>query len=103
MAEIPSGKKMTPKSHTIKAITFTAEDLVIAVDGATHVIKLRKASQRLAAASEVERNVYQISPSGYGIHWPLIDEDLSVDGLLRIGRKAVSRGAKKAARNRKVT
>ena len=23
-------------------------------------------------------------PSGYGIHWPLIDEDLSIDGLLGI-------------------
>ena len=23
------------------------------------------------------------APGGYGIHWPLLDEDLSVSGLLR--------------------
>jgi hypothetical protein len=27
---------------------------------------------------------YEISPSGYGIRWPLIDEDLSIDGLLGV-------------------
>jgi hypothetical protein len=25
----------------------------------------------------------ELSPGGHGIHWPLIDEDLSVSGLLR--------------------
>ena len=34
--------------------------------------------------SDEERNTYEISPSGYGIHWSLIDEDLSIDGLLEI-------------------
>ena len=35
-------------------------------------------------ASDIERKIYEISPSGYGIHWPLLDEDLSIDGLLGI-------------------
>jgi hypothetical protein len=25
----------------------------------------------------------ELSPGGYGIHWPLLDEDLSISGLLR--------------------
>lgn len=25
---------------------------------------------------------YWLSPSGYGLHWPEVDEDLSVDGLI---------------------
>ena len=29
---------------------------------------------------------YEISPSGYGIHWPDLDEDLSVLGLLFHGK-----------------
>ncbi|MCH7754431.1 DUF2442 domain-containing protein [candidate division KSB1 bacterium] len=41
-------------------------------------------SEKLANASDIEENKYEISPSGYGIHWPLIDEDLSIDGLLGI-------------------
>ncbi|MGA1874120.1 MAG: DUF2442 domain-containing protein [bacterium] len=41
-------------------------------------------SPALKGASERERNTFEISPSGYGIHWPLIDEDISIDGLLGI-------------------
>jgi hypothetical protein len=35
-------------------------------------------------ATEAERNFYKISPSGYGIHWPAIDEDLSIKGLINL-------------------
>ncbi len=37
---------------------------------------------RLSAASEIDRENYEIGPSGSGIHWPEIDEDLSVAGLM---------------------
>jgi len=30
----------------------------------------------LARATGFERGRSELSPSGYGIHWPLIDEDL---------------------------
>ncbi|MCB1087565.1 MAG: DUF2442 domain-containing protein [Verrucomicrobiae bacterium] len=36
---------------------------------------------RLAAASPEERSEVELSP--LGIHWPVIDEDLSIAGLLR--------------------
>lgn len=48
-------------------------------------------SPALALASEIERKTYEISSSGYGIHWPLIDEDLSIDGLLGIVHKRESK------------
>ncbi len=38
---------------------------------------------RLAKANPSERAVWEISAAGHGIHWPLIDEDLSVEGLLK--------------------
>jgi hypothetical protein len=38
---------------------------------------------RLANAGPKERAVWEPAAAGHGIHWPLIDEDLSVDGLLR--------------------
>jgi hypothetical protein len=44
---------------------------------------LIKLSGRLHAATEIERKMYKISSSGYGIDWPLIDEVLSVGGILR--------------------
>ena len=38
---------------------------------------------RLARAPAEQRQVWEPSAAGLGIHWPLIDEDLSVEGLLR--------------------
>jgi len=37
---------------------------------------------RLLHASREQREHYQISPGGYGIYWPDLDEDLSVKGFL---------------------
>jgi len=31
----------------------------------------------------VQRNNWQICGAGYGIHWPDLDEDLIMEGLLR--------------------
>ena len=38
---------------------------------------------RLAAASQTDRAQWEPSAAGMGIHWPSIDEDLSVEGLLQ--------------------
>lgn len=38
---------------------------------------------RLANASHAQRDHWRIAGGGYGIHWPEIDEDLSVTGILR--------------------
>ncbi len=43
---------------------------------------------RLAAATPEERSEFEITGRGRGIHWPRIDEDLSVAGLLRGFRNA---------------
>ncbi len=43
----------------------------------------------LRNASTEQRNNWRLIGSGIGIHWPDIDEDLSVEGMLD-GRPAVS-------------
>ncbi|MDQ0465647.1 hypothetical protein QO010_003436 [Caulobacter ginsengisoli] len=40
---------------------------------------------RLARADAAQRADWEVSAAGLGIHWPQIDEDLSVEGLLRGG------------------
>lgn len=40
-------------------------------------------SPRVAQASTPQRLVAKLSPGGYGINWPLIDEDISIASLLR--------------------
>jgi len=37
----------------------------------------------LLHATPQERDNWEIAGAGFGIHWPDIDEDLSVEGLLR--------------------
>ncbi len=44
---------------------------------------------RLAKAKKSQLKNYQISPSGYGINWPELDEDLSVLGFLWPGIKLI--------------
>jgi hypothetical protein len=56
--------------------------LICDVDRKKHEFNLHKISKKLLTANEIERNFFKISPSGYGIHWPLIDEDLAVGSLI---------------------
>jgi hypothetical protein len=72
------------KHHELRDIQFTDENLIMTIDGETRRFRLAAISCKLANASETERNRFEISPSGYGLHWPLLDEDLSIDGLLGI-------------------
>jgi hypothetical protein len=66
-----------------KAIETTPEALVLVMEGKSVSIPWEKCSERLAHASPLERSRTELSPSGYGIHWPLIDEDLAVGLLLQ--------------------
>lgn len=70
--------------HEVKNLKFTDDRLIIEIDGEEKEYELKKISKKLSEASNIEKNTYEISPSGYGIHWPLIDEDISIDGLLGI-------------------
>ena len=71
-------------THNIQDITFDQNSIRLNIDGKYIIILLDKVSNKLKSANDLERNFYRISPSGYGIHWPLIDEDLSVDALIKI-------------------
>lgn len=42
---------------------------------------------RLAYGTPEERAHFQISGAGYGIHWPDLDEDIGVEGLV-LGKKS---------------
>jgi hypothetical protein len=66
-----------------KAIETTPEALIVVTETGSVSIPWEKCSQRLARASLVERSRADLSPSGYGIHWPSIDEDLAIGPLLR--------------------
>jgi len=64
-------------------VTIDEEKLSVdLVDGRTIIVPLAW-YPRLLQASAAERANWKIAGGGFGIHWPLIDEDLSSEGLLR--------------------
>jgi hypothetical protein len=70
------------KLYNIHSIRFSKEEMIIIIDHQQYIINLRQVSSRLLNASDEERNNYEFSPLNYGIHWPLIDEDLSINTLI---------------------
>lgn len=75
---------MSGKYHDVQKVLIKNDKLFLKVDGKEYVFQLSDISNKLETASDIEREKYEISPSGYGLHWPLLDEDLSIDGLIGI-------------------
>ncbi len=71
--------KLDPRAADV--IVTDAELIVSLRDGRRVIVPLSW-FPRLAQADEKARSTWEFSAAGYGIHWPLIDEDLSVEGLL---------------------
>ena len=59
------------------------DDLIVAhlIDGRTISVPLAW-SWRLSEASPDQRRRYELIGEGQGIHWPDVDEDISVRGML---------------------
>jgi hypothetical protein len=72
------------KAYNISDLRFEKGYLVLIADNQTIKLKLKEISVKLAKATSEELKDFKISPSGYGIHWRLLDEDLSVNGLLKL-------------------
>jgi hypothetical protein len=67
----------------VKNVHFTEDTLSVdMVDGRTITVPLAW-YPRLLHATQEQRQNWQISGAGFGIHWPDIDEDLSTEGMLR--------------------
>ena len=65
------------KSVNINEYTLTVD----LMDGRTVSVPLVW-SWRLSEATPQQRNRFEIIGEGEGIHWPEIDEDISVEGML---------------------
>ncbi len=66
-----------------QSVEFTDDDLIVSlVDGRKVTVPLVW-FPRLAEATKAQLEKYELLGDGEGIHWPEIDEDLSVARLLR--------------------
>lgn len=64
-------------------IETSDDELVIRLVDREVRIPWERCSPVLAAATAEERRRAELSPGGYGIHWPVLDEDLSIGGLIK--------------------
>ena len=71
-----------PIEPRAEQVRCTDDELVVDLtDGRTLAVPLAW-FPRLAEASATQRHQYELVGDGRGIHWPLLDEDISVLGLL---------------------
>jgi hypothetical protein len=74
---------MMNPGEKVVAVELTEDELKVGLlDGRTITVPLAWYSRLLHATPEQRAN-WRIAGAGFGIHWPDIDEDLSVEGLLR--------------------
>jgi len=72
------------KAHEVHDVRISGTTMFLRVDGKQYETDLARHSKRLASATQQQRENFDVSPAGYGIHWPDVDEDLSIDGLIGV-------------------
>ena len=93
---------LASERHNVRAIDVkvTEDELsVVLEDGRTLVVPVAWCP-RLSHSSQRQRARWRLIGRGLGIHWPAIDEDISVEGLLA-GRLAGWPGLTSACRRRR--
>ena len=66
----------------VKGVVVTDEEITAElVDGRVISVPLAW-SWRLSEATHEQRSNYELIGEGQGVHWPDVDEDISVDGML---------------------
>ncbi|MBI4365677.1 MAG: DUF2442 domain-containing protein [Deltaproteobacteria bacterium] len=67
-----------------RSVEFTATELVVTLEDGRRIATPLEWYPRLQRASAAQRTNFEVMPMG--IHWPELDEDLSIAGMLK-GRR----------------
>jgi Protein of unknown function (DUF2442) len=73
---------MGERPSAIAEIVFAEDEIAFVLDDGARVRAPLARFPRLAGASAEARANWRLSPSRRGVHWPDLDEDLSLDGFL---------------------
>ncbi|MEO6391665.1 MAG: DUF2442 domain-containing protein [Pyrinomonadaceae bacterium] len=65
-------------------VSFTEDTLRLVLADGREVSMPLTWSPRLLKASPQQRNEWRLIGGGVGVHWEAVDEDISVESLLRI-------------------
>jgi len=78
-----STSTLSTETSFAKDVRVTADTLTVQLRDGRRVSVPTKWYPRLADATPAERRRWKLIGPGIGIHWPALDEDISVDALLR--------------------
>lgn len=73
-----------------ESVAFTEDSMVVNLDDGRSVSVPLAWYPRLHAGNREERERYELIGGGEGIHWPALDEDISVEGIIAGRRSAES-------------
>jgi hypothetical protein len=88
LSTVRNRRKQQPIDASANYVVVSDSILSVSLnDGRTITVPLEW-YPRLLAGTPAERNRWELSGQGTGIHWPDLDEDISVDGLIS-GRRSM--------------
>jgi hypothetical protein len=82
---------VSKKINDIELVKAEAEALYLKVNSQAYRVSWRDCSTLLDKATLAQRKHMRVSPSGYGIHWPELDEDLAIQPLLAKATKVTTK------------
>ena len=70
--------------YAIRHFTVTDDAINFTLGNAAICVPFERAGSKVLRFARAEqRQVFELDEDGLGVHWPLLDEDLSIAGLLR--------------------
>jgi Protein of unknown function (DUF2442) len=81
---------VTERDVFAESIDFSNDSLVVRLDDGRSLSVPLAWYPRLLHGNQAERENHELIGGGEGIHWPELDEDISVEGLLAGRRSAES-------------
>jgi hypothetical protein len=83
---------VTERDTFAESVSFSEDSLTVRLDDGRTLSAPLAWYPRLLNGTRAERENYELIGDGEGIHWPDLDEDISVEGLLA-GRRSTESAA----------
>ena len=77
------GRQLLARSVRAESARYSRGRVVVELDNGCTLAFPPALSQGLAGARAADLSIIEITPSGLGLHWPRLDADLSVPGLIQ--------------------
>jgi len=75
---------MIDKVYNVENLVVNQKVISFELSGQEIIVPLEKSGSKALPSAKLEHlQIFELDDDGIGIHWPVLDEDLSISGLLR--------------------